>query len=447
MIDLAIHSKRVLIAGRLTEATVFVKDGIIADVVEGAMRLDIGVENLGNLVVMPGLIDSHVHINEPGRTEWEGFETITQAAVAGGITTLVDMPLNSSPVTVTVQAFAEKLKAAEGKLFCNCGFWGGMVPGNTDELEGMLNAGVFGIKAFLTHSGIPDFPNVTEEDLRKGMAVMARYQAPLLLHAELDEVHAGGAAFEKNQRSYQAFLNSRPKSWEDKAVALAIEICRTFNSPVHIVHLSSADSLEQIKAARADGLPLTVETCPHYLYFAAEDIPDGNTLYKCTPPIRERANRELLWKGLKDGLIDFVVSDHSPAPADLKKTDSGNLLEAWGGIAGVQFSLAAFWTGAKKRGFGLAEVSDLMSRNVAKFIGLGDRKGELKKGYDADIMVWDPDQQFVVSAADIKYRHKISPYTGETLCGEIRQTYVGGKKVFERGSLFGAPCGKILLRN
>jgi len=450
MPDSGIHSKRVLIAGKLVEATVFIKDGVISDVVEGSVGGELAgnlpAEDVGNLLVMPGLIDSHVHINEPGRTEWEGFETITKAAVAGGITTLVDMPLNSSPVTVSVSAFSEKLAAAEGKLYCNCGFWGGMVPGNSDELEGLIKAGVLGVKAFLTHSGIADFPNVNEDDLRKGLVVLARYWVPLLLHAELDELHAGIAAFEKNPKSYQAFLNSRPKSWENKAVALAIELCSAFKSPIHIVHLSSADSLRQIKAARAEGLPLTVETCPHYLHFCAEDIPDKNTLFKCTPPIRERENREHLWNGLKEGVIDFIVTDHSPAPADLKQTASGNLLEAWGGISGVQFSLPVVWTEAKKRGFDLTEISALMSGNVANFIGFGGSKGQIKKGYDADLVVWDPEKKFVVSADSILYRHKFSPYIGEELCGEIRQTYVRGKKVFEDGQVVNGAQGKVLLR-
>ncbi|HEX7415293.1 MAG TPA: allantoinase AllB [Bacteroidia bacterium] len=443
----AIHSTRVIISDEIKEATILIKGGIIADIVNGKLTTsDFPIEELGNLVVMPGLIDSHVHINEPGRSEWEGFETMTKAAIAGGITTLVDMPLNSSPVTISAKTFQGKLKATQGKLYCNCGFWGGIVPANADKLEELIDAGVLGIKAFLTHSGIDEFPNVTIKDLRKGMTIMAKHRIPLLVHAELDEAHEGISAFEKNPTNYMAYLNSRPKIWEDNAVKMMIALCEEFNCPTHIVHLSSADSLLQIKVARAKGFPLTVETCPHYLYFCAEDIPDGNTLFKCAPPIRERANNDKLWDALKDGIIDFIVTDHSPATPDLKKIASGNLKEAWGGIASIQFSLPVVWTAAKKRGFTINKIAALMSERIAKFIGFEKTKGQLKKGYDADIVVWNPEEKFTVVASDIHYRHKISLYIGEELNGVIKRTYVGGKKVFENGNFLSLPQGKILLR-
>ncbi len=445
--DLTIHSTRVLTERGLKDMTLVIRKGKIEELLPGKQTLpDVPSEDVGNFLLMPGLIDSHVHVNEPGRTEWEGFETITRAAIAGGITTIVDMPLNSSPVTISANTFKEKLKSTQGKLYCNTGFWGGLVPGNAADLKELIETGVLGIKAFLTHSGIDEFPNVTEADLRIAMPSISDARIPLLVHAELEEPHAGIAAFEKNPSSYMAWLGSRPRSWEDKAVALMVGLCREFNCRVHIVHLSSSGSLEMLKKAKASGLPLTVETCPQYLYFCAEDIPDGNTLYKCAPPIREQENNERLWKALKEGIIDFVVTDHSPATPELKKIETGNLKEAWGGIASLQFSLPVMWTGARKQGFSLKEIAALMSANVASFIGYEYSKGLIKKGYDADLVVWDPNQQFKVDEKSIQFRHKLSPYTGETLYGEVKQTYVGGKKVYENGAVIGAPEGKLLLR-
>jgi allantoinase len=440
-----IHSSNVLTEKGLMDSTIIVENGIITDVKSGRANAAFNIEELGDLVVMPGIIDSHVHINEPGRTEWEGFETITKAAIAGGITTLVDMPLNSSPVTITSETFYRKLEAAKGKLYCNCGFWGGIVPSNIEHLEGLIKSGVMGIKAFLTHSGIDEFPNVTEADLRAAMPILARYKVPLLAHAEIDKMHEGIAFFEKHPASYKAYLASRPKEWEDDAVDLLIALCEEFKSPVHIVHLSSANNIEKIKAAKAKGLSLTVETCPQYLYYNAEDIPDGNTLFKCAPPIREKENNEKLWKALKEGIIDFIVTDHSPSTPELKKIESGNLKEAWGGIASIQFSLPVVWTKAKERGFSIDDMSRLMSGNVAAFIGEG-RKGEIKTGYDADLVVWNPEQKFVVEKQNIHYRHKISPYVGEELFGVVKQTYVAGKKVFENGNFISLPQGKALIQ-
>lgn len=440
-----IHSTHVLTEQGLRDVTLVIDNGLISEIREGKINAGFPVEELGNLVVMPGIIDSHVHINEPGRTEWEGFETMTKAAVAGGITTLVDMPLNSSPVTTTVENFEQKLKAAEGKLYCNCAFWGGVVPENSDKLDELIKAGVMGIKAFLTHSGIEDFPNVTASDLRKAMPVLAKYKVPLLAHAEIDEMHEGIKVFEQSPKSYKAYLGSRLKEWEDKAVELLIALCEEFKSPVHIVHLSSANSIEKIRDAKARGLPLTVETCPQYLYYNAEDIPDGNTLFKCAPPIREKENNEKLWKALKEGIIDFVVTDHSPATPELKKIESGNLKEAWGGIASIQFSLPVVWTKAKERGFTLPDMARLMSTSVADFIGQ-EKKGKIKVGFEADIVVWAPEEQFTVKKGNIHYRHKISPYVGEKLYGVVKQTYVGGKKVYENGNFISLPQGKAIVK-
>jgi allantoinase len=445
--DLALHSTRVLTEDGLKDLTLVFRNGRIEELKPGSCPSpDFPFEDAGNLLVMPGLIDSHVHVNEPGRTEWEGFETITKAAVAGGITTIVDMPLNSSPVTTTAATFQEKIKATAGKLYCNSGFWGGIVPANADHLEELIQTGVLGIKAFLTHSGIDDFPNVSEADLRKGMPMISNYRIPLLVHAELEESPPGIAEFEKNPSSYMAYLGSRPRSWEDKAVAMMTRLCEEFNCRVHIVHLSSSGSLALLKKTKARGLPLTVETCPQYLYFCAEEIPDGNTLYKCAPPIREKENNEQLWKALKEGIIDFVVTDHSPSTPELKQIKSGNLREAWGGISSLQFSLPVMWTAARKHGFSLREVSALMSTHVASFIGFEHSKGLIKKGFDADVVVWDPGQQFKVEESNTHFRHKQSPYMGESLYGLVRQTYVGGRKVYEDGKIIGEPQGKILLR-
>lgn len=440
-----IHSTNVLTEKGLRDATLIIEKGVISDIREGKISVDFPVEELDDLVVMPGIIDSHVHINEPGRTEWEGFETITKAAVAGGITTLVDMPLNSSPVTTTVATFQQKLDATVGKLYCNCAFWGGIVPDNIAELEGLIKSGVLGIKAFLTHSGIDEFPNVTLADLRVAMPILAKYNVPLLAHAEIDEMHEGITQFEKNPTNYTAYLNSRPKEWEDNAVDLLIALCEEFKSPIHIVHLSSANNIEKIATAKAKGLPLTVETCPQYLYFNAEDIPNATTLFKCAPPIREQENNQKLWDALKTGTIDFIVTDHSPATPELKKIESGNLKEAWGGIASIQFSLPVVWTKAKEQGFTVSEMAQLMSTAVAKFIGQ-KKKGALKIGYDADIVVWNPEQQFTVQKENILYRHKISPYVGEKLYGVVKQTYVGGKKVYENGNFLSLPQGNLIIQ-
>ncbi|HNU57462.1 MAG TPA: allantoinase AllB, partial [Flavobacteriales bacterium] len=364
----ALHSTRVITLSGVIEATLILADGKIKEVLKGRVeREGMPFESFGEKVIMPGVIDAHVHINEPGRTEWEGFETATKAAAAGGITTLIEMPLNASPVTTTVDAFKLKLEAAKGKLHVNVGFYGGVIPNNIDDLDELLNAGVFGIKAFLTDSGIDDFPNVTEADLRKALPILKKHGAKLLVHCELETqlsvvgasvapANARGDARRTEQttnnqpRSYAAYLASRPAKWETDAIALMIRLSEEFDVHVHIVHVSAAEALPLIRDAKKRGLRVTAETCPHYLIFCAEEIPDGATEFKCAPPIRERANNELLWEALKDGTLDFVASDHSPAPSDIKEQQSGDFMKAWGGIAGLQFGLPAFWTGAKERG-------------------------------------------------------------------------------------------------
>lgn len=440
-----LHSKRVVLPEGVREAWVLVENGLIAAVLDAAPD-DIPCRELGNHALLPGLIDSHVHINEPGRTEWEGFETATQAAAAGGITTLVDMPLNASPVTTTLAAFQAKLAAAKGKLHVNCGFYGGIVPGNTADLAPLMEAGVLGIKAFLSHSGIDEFPNVEEADLRAGMPLIAAGGVPLLVHAELVSDHPEIHLMDAHPRSHAAWLRSRPKYWENDAVALMIRLCRAYRCKTHIVHLASSEAIPMLQSAVDEGLPITVETCPHYLVFAAEDIQDGQTLFKCAPPIRERANNDLLWEALRSGLITMVVTDHSPATPDLKGIDNGRFREAWGGIASLQFSLAATWTEAEKRGFQIADIARWMSTNVAQFLGLQHRKGQIAVGMDADLLVWDPDAACPTEKTDIRHRHPVSPYERMNLRGRVLQTYVGGKIVYDQGNFTNFGCGNFILR-
>jgi allantoinase len=450
MFDMAIQSERVITPYGIIKAVVLIKDGKIADIISELPGGDFQVIDVGNKVLMPGVIDPHVHINEPGRTEWEGFDTATKAAIAGGITTLVDMPLNSSPVTTTAKAFEAKLNAAMGGqtgtvrpvLHTNCGFWGGIVPGNEKEIESLIEKGVLGFKAFLTHSGIDEFPNVTEDDLRKTMPVIAKHNLPLLVHCELGTSQK--SKVKSQNSSYHEYLLSRPKKWEDDAIALMIRLCEEFNCRVHIVHLSSADSIDQIAKAKQKGLPLTVETGQHYLYFNAENIKDGQTQFKCAPPIREKENNERLWHALKDGIIDFVATDHSPAPPEMKELTSGDFMKAWGGISSIQFALPVLWTAAKKRDCSIADMSRWLCENPSKLAGIQKSKGKIQKGYDADLVVWDPEKSFVVTENSIQHKHKITPYLGEELFGVVEQTYLKGEKVFDSDK-FVLNKGNILL--
>lgn len=438
----AFHSTRVITPHGMIEATVIVEDGRITDVLPGKIqRPRMQFESFGNKVIMPGAIDAHVHINEPGRAHWEGFGTATRAAAAGGITTVIEMPLNADPVTTTADALRIKLDAAKGKLWMNVGFYGGVVPGNINDLEGLLNAGVFGIKAFLTHSGIDEFPNVTEADLRQALPILKKHDAKLLVHCELESPASGVGATFTSSRTYAAYLASRPAKWETDAIALMIRLSEEFDVHVHIVHVSSAEALPLIRDAKKRGLHITAETCPHYLVFCAEEIPDGATEFKCAPPIRESANNELLWEALKDGTLDFVATDHSPAPPDIKEQQSGDFKKAWGGIAGLQFLLTAFWTGAKERGFSLEDVVRLLCRHPADFLGL-TAKGRIAYGYDADLVIWDPESSFVVKQEDIQHRHKLTPYAGRTLFGVVERTILRGANVLEQG-----PTAESLLCN
>lgn len=440
---LCIGGKNICTPEGIRAGYVTIQDGLIT---EFATKLSPSLSreaiDIGDSLLMPGLVDPHVHLNEPGRTAWEGFATGTRSAAAGGITTLVDMPLNCSPVTTTAAAVDQKAKAAEGQLQVNCGFWGGIVPGNDREIEQMINKGVLGFKAFLTHSGIDEFPNVTEQDLHKAMPIIARHHLPLLVHCEISTNLKSQSA--KDERSYQNYLSSRPATWEDDAIALMIRLCELYNCRVHIVHLSSASSIAQIKQAKEKGLPITVETAQHYLYFNAEEIPDAETAYKCAPPIREKANNDQLWQALQEGIIDFVATDHSPAPPEMKETASGNLMKAWGGIASLQLALPVLWTAARKRNIPVTNMAQWLSTNPAILPGLNGSKGKIARGYDADLVLWNPNKTFTVTAEQLHHKHKLTPYLNQELYGVVEQTWLNGKLVFDHGNFPVLNKGKIV---
>jgi allantoinase len=403
-------------------------------------------------VILPGLVDTHVHINEPGRTEWEGFQTATRAAAAGGVTTLVEMPLNSIPATTTRDSLDTKRAAAEGKCYVDVGFWGGVVPGNTAELRRMFAGGVFGFKCFLVPSGVDEFAHVTEDDLRAAMPELARMGALLIVHAETPApIEAALADVEQTAadgaRRYETFLQSRPKAAEDEAVALMVRLCRETGTRVHIVHHSSSSSLSLLGAAKAEGLRFTAETCPHYLTFAAEDVPDGATEFKCCPPIRERDNRERLWDALDAGTLDMIVSDHSPCPPEMKGREVGDFLKAWGGIASLQLRLPIVWTEARARGHSIERVIEWVAAAPARLVGLDAHKGAIQTGCDADIVIFRPDEQFLVEPSMLHHRHKLTPYAGRTLSGVVEATYLRGVKIYERGEFKSeAASGALLAR-
>ena len=380
-------------------------------------------------MVLPGLVDTHAHINEPGRTDWEGFETATLAAAMGGITTVIDMPLNSIPATTTLNSLRVKEESARGKCKIDYGFWGGVVPGNEPELEKMMEAGVMGFKCFLIESGVDEFKMVTRSDLEKAMPILAKNKIPLIVHAELDLSQQGVPASGKIDRGYVSYLHSRPQQWEVQAVRMMIELCRKTGCQTHIVHLSAADALEDVRKAKSEGLPFSAETCPHYLCFDSEHIQDGETFYKCAPPIREKENQVRLWNALKDGTIDFVVSDHSPCTPALKCLDTGSFDQAWGGIAGLQFSFQSVITQAKNFGLSIVDCNRLMSLKTARFVGLSGQKGRIAAGLDADFFVFDDSQNTLITEDLVRHRHKVTPYRGRTLDGKILETYLRGVKV------------------
>ncbi len=420
-----LRSRRVVLPDGVRPAAIRVAGGRIAEVLPWDDAPD--ARDVGDAAILPGLLDAHVHLNEPGRTEWEGFATATAAAAAGGITALVDMPLNSIPATITAAALATKRAAADGQCRVDVAFWGGVVPGNAGDLDGLAAAGARGFKCFLVGSGVPEFPAVDEADLRLALPILARLGLPLLAHAELaGPIDAAAPAPDADPRRYATYLASRPAAAEEQAIALLVRLCRDTGARVHVVHLSAASALPAIAAARAEGLPVTAETCPHYLHLAAEDVPDGATPFKCAPPIRGRDNREALWGALADGHVDMIVSDHSPCTPALKQLDRGDFGGAWGGIAGLQLALPVVWTEASRRGRGLSDVVRWMCEGPARLAGLDGRKGRIAPGHDADLVVFRPEARFRVDPARLRHRHRVTPYAGEELVGVVDETFVRG---------------------
>jgi len=436
--DLVLRARRVITAAGEVARCVGVRDGRIAAIEPYGSDLDGEVVELGaDEVLLPGLVDTHVHVNEPGRTEWEGFATATRAAAAGGVTTIIDMPLNSIPPTVDVEALDVKRKTAEGQVWVDTGFWGGAIPGNAGQLRGLHDAGVFGVKCFLLHSGVDEFPPLGPDQLKEAMRLVASFGALMIVHAEDSAAidHAPGC----HGQRYRDFLRSRPRGAENVAIAHVIELARWTGCRVHILHLSSSDALPMIATARRDGVRITVETCPHYLTFEAEEVPDGDTRYKCCPPIREAANRELLWQGLVDGVIDYVVSDHSPCTPELKRLDIGDFGLAWGGISSLQLGLPAIWTQARRRGYALTSVVEWMATRPAAAAQLR-RKGQVALGFDADFCVFAPDEAFVVDAGKLYHRNAVTPYAGRPLAGVVRGTWLRGQPIGDR------PHGRLIAR-
>jgi allantoinase len=448
--DLIVRGRRVVTPEGERAAAIHVRGGVIA-AISGFDEIASGapVHEAGDFVVMPGLVDTHVHINEPGRTEWEGFSSATRAAAAGGVTTLIEMPLNSIPATTTAAALREKVAAAAGKLWVDTGFWGGVVPGNPEELQALWNAGVFGFKCFLVPSGVNEFAHVTDADLRFALPRLAALGAPLLAHAELPEpIEKAVASLAKNAspRKYATWLAARPRDAENEAVALLLRLGGEFGARIHIVHVSSADALALLRGAKEAGGAVTAETCPHYLTFAAEEIADGATEFKCAPPIRERENREKLWQGLSDGTLDFIATDHSPCPPAMKLPEEGDFLRAWGGIASLQFSLPAVWTETRRRGYAVTHLAKWLCERPAQLAGLAGKKGAISVGCDADFVIWDADAEFHVEPAQLHHRHKLTPYAGRELVGRVEATFLRGRKIFERGEFAVGPVGHVLQR-
>lgn len=444
MTGLVVTSERVALPGGTRAAAVHVRDGRIHAVVShhqipaGVPHLDVGTS-----ILLPGLVDTHVHMNDPGRTNWEGVEHATRAAAAGGVTTIVDMPLNSVPPTVDLEGLEAKRQAVDGRCYVDVAFWGGVVPGNAEHLAPLAGAGVLGFKCFLCPSGVEEFGHVGESDLRLALPEIARLNVPLLAHAELPDalrVPEGPA------RSYVTWLRSRPSAAECEAIERLGALAEQYRARVHIVHLASADALPVLRAARARGVRITGETCPHYLTFAAEEIADGATAFKCAPPIRERAHRERLWQALIDGGIELIATDHSPAPPAMKRLEDGDFPCAWGGIASLQLGLPAVWTAASDRRIPFESVVEWMCAAPARLAGLERRKGVIAPGADADLVAFDPDDWWTVDPASLHHRHPVTPYGGMRLRGRVRTTILRGETIFHDGQVQPAPIGRMMRR-
>ncbi|HET9706924.1 MAG TPA: allantoinase AllB [Gemmatimonadales bacterium] len=445
--DLVVASDRIITPDGERPGAVVVSNGTITGIVpREAAPAAHNAFDAGTAALLPGIVDTHVHLNEPGRTDWEGFATGTRAAAAGGVTTIVDMPLNSVPVTTNVVALRQKAAAAHGVALVDYGFWGGVVPGNAADLAPLLDAGALGFKVFLVPSGIDEFPMTGSAELTEAMTRIAEHDAVLLVHAEAPEViEQATRDASGDPRRYATWLASRPVAAELEGIERVLELSARTGCRVHIVHLACVDGIARLKAARRSGVRVTVETCPHYLSFAAEDVADGATAFKCAPPIRERAHRDGLWHGLEHGDIDLVASDHSPSPPALKCLDSGNFMTAWGGIASLEIALAAVWTGARERGRSLLDVARWMSRHPALLAGL-TRKGRIAAGCDADLVVFDPDRGWTVDPQTLRQRHPVTPYAGLALRGRVLRTFVRGMCVYDGARCVEPARGRWLVR-
>jgi allantoinase len=441
----AFTSSRVVLPGKVGAFAVLVEEERISAVVSrDEIPFSVPVTDFGDLAILPGLVDSHIHINEPGRTEWEGFRSVTRAAAAGGYTMLVDMPLNCVPATTTPPALEAKRSAARGQCQVDWAAWAGLVPGNREKIAALASAGVCGFKCFLIHPGIDEFTMVNETELRAALPQLKQTGLPLLVHAELPGAIDSATAklTQADWRVYETFLRSRPDEAELSAIKLLTRLCEESGCRMHVVHLSSAKALAILRDAKRRRLPISVETCPHYLHLCSEEIASGATLKKCAPPIRNRENREALWQGLRDGVIDLVATDHSPCPPEMKQMERGDFRAAWGGIPSVSLALSLMWTQGSRRGFSLIDVVHWMAEGPANLAGLQDRKGRLAVGFDADMVVFDAEVDWTVTVADLHYRHAISPYLGERLKGKVAMTFLRGECVYNRGSFPGALRGR-----
>jgi allantoinase len=426
-----ICSTRVYVAGKIISAAILIENGMITDIIDkDELTENHECLDMGSLLIMPGLVDTHVHINEPGRTDWEGFNTATQAAAAGGITTVVDMPLNCIPVTTSVDAVNIKKSCLSEQIWVDIGFHGGVIPENIDELQAMIDMGINSFKAFMIDSGVDEFPASDTKTLDSAMPILAQGNATLLVHAELESPDC--EFIPDDFSSYQEFLDSRPDDWEVNAINEIIRLSKKHNCKVHIVHLSSAKALKLINKAQQGGIKITAETCPHYLTLDSESIPDGDGRFKCCPPIRNISNQDDLWQGLESNIVSFIVSDHSPCTPALKKLEEQNLWEAWGGISSLQFGLSLIWTAIQKRGYNINHLVKWMCERPARLVNLDQIKGKIQKGFQADFVVWNPEATHTIKKSDILFKNKMSAYEEHLVQGVVEQTILRGEIIYDK---------------